>query len=118
MRSRPTVLPTFFLIAATAIVHVEPSQTSALLKSAALRSRPAQHSIPQRGSAARARIVEAYGRLPLSFDANRGQADAQVKFHSRGTGYSLFLTSTEAVLELQESGVRRKCRSLVEDFSG
>lgn len=29
-----------------------------------------------------------------------GQADSQVKFLSRGKGYSLFLTSTEAVLQL------------------
>jgi uncharacterized repeat protein (TIGR01451 family) len=47
-----------------------------------------------------ARISEAYGKLPLSFEANQGQADPQVKFLSRGSGYSLFLTSTEAVLAL------------------
>ena len=43
---------------------------------------------------------EAYGKLPLTFEANRGQTDAQVKFLSRGPGYNLFLTSTEAVFEL------------------
>ena len=47
------------------------------------------------------RIVESYGKLPLSFEANEGQTDSQVKFISRGTGYSLFLTSTEAVLSLK-----------------
>jgi hypothetical protein len=50
--------------------------------------------------------VEAYGRLPLSFEINRGQADSQVKFLSRGSGYSLFLTGNEAVLSLKKSGVR------------
>jgi uncharacterized repeat protein (TIGR01451 family) len=47
-----------------------------------------------------ARISEAYGKLPLSFEANRGQTDPQVSFISRGSGYRLFLTSTEAVLAL------------------
>ena len=43
-----------------------------------------------------------YGKLPLSFEANEGQSDAAVKFLSRGPGYSLFLTSSEAVLSLQK----------------
>ena len=49
------------------------------------------------------RANEAYGKLPLSFEMNQGQTDAQVKFLSRGAGYNLFLTSTEAVLSLQQS---------------
>ena len=47
-----------------------------------------------------ARVVEAYGNLPLSFEANTGQADSRVKFLSRGPGYTLFLTFDEAVLAL------------------
>src|SRR5437773_1197082 len=50
-----------------------------------------------------ARIVEAYGKLPLAFEANQGQSDPQVKFLSRGAGYSLFLTADAAVLSLQPS---------------
>ncbi|MGB4783446.1 MAG: hypothetical protein WAQ77_01930, partial [Candidatus Acidiferrum sp.] len=49
----------------------------------------------------RANIEAAYGKLPLSFEANRGQADAHVQFISRGSGYTLYLTTTEAVLTLQ-----------------
>jgi hypothetical protein len=45
-----------------------------------------------------------YGELPLSFAANHGQTDAQVKFLARGPAYSLFLTPTEAVLTLQKKG--------------
>jgi hypothetical protein len=52
-------------------------------------------------SAARESISEAYGKLPLSFEANHGQTDARVKFVSRGSGYGLFLTATEAVLALR-----------------
>src|SRR5437763_2779524 len=44
---------------------------------------------------------EAYGKLPLSFEINEGQTDGRVKFLSRAAGYSLFLTSNEAVLSLE-----------------
>ncbi len=54
-----------------------------------------------------ARVVEAYGKLPLSFEANQGQTTSEVKFLSRGSGYSLFLTSTEAVLALNPSRDRK-----------
>lgn len=45
-------------------------------------------------------IRATYARLPLAFEANQGQVDSEVKFLSRGNGYTLFLTSTEAVLSL------------------
>jgi hypothetical protein len=45
-------------------------------------------------------LASTYGQLPLGFEANQGQIDAQVKFLSRGNSYTLFLTSTEAVLLL------------------
>src|SRR6266568_5609241 len=38
-----------------------------------------------------------YGHLPLSFEANQGQTDAQVQFLAHGQGYTLFLTAREAV---------------------
>jgi len=50
--------------------------------------------------AAQTRLQSRFGQLPLSFEANRGQTDARVKFLSRGHGYSLFLTSDEVVLGL------------------
>lgn len=49
-----------------------------------------------------ARLVEHFGKLPLNFEENHGQTDAGVKFLSRGDGYSLFLTPTEAVIALQQ----------------
>ena len=52
--------------------------------------------------ASQARMLEAYGKLPLSFEINEGQTDSRVKFLSRGSGYSLFLTSNEAVLTLRQ----------------
>jgi len=41
-------------------------------------------------------------RMPLQFEANHGQVDAQVKFLARGKGYTLFLTPTESVMVLQQ----------------
>src|SRR6267378_4384728 len=46
-------------------------------------------------------ILASYGKLPMAFEANRGQSDRRVKFLSRGAGYTVFLTSSEAVLALQ-----------------
>jgi Beta-propeller repeat len=54
-------------------------------------------------SAGKAKIAESYGRLPLFFEANEGQSDKQVKFISRGRGYTLFLTGSEAVLSLPQA---------------
>ena len=44
--------------------------------------------------------AQGYGRLPLSFEPNQGQAGEGVKFLSRGRGYDLVLTSDEVVLAL------------------
>ena len=64
------------------------------------------------------RLREAYGQLPLSFEANHGQTDRAVKFLSRGSGYSLFLTPTAAVLRLENaerrSGNERKEASVAD----
>lgn len=47
---------------------------------------------------ARTRIETAYGELSLSFEPNRGQADRQVEFLSRGSGYGVYLIGRGAVL--------------------
>jgi len=64
--------------------------------------------ITEPDKATRARLMESYGRLPLSFEANHGQTDGKVKFLSRGSGYNLFLTSTEAVLSLRKAQPKDK----------
>ncbi len=56
---------------------------------------------------ARKRVAAEYGKLPVHFEANAGQTDCQVRFLSRGAGYTLFLTSDEAVLALPKSAVLR-----------
>ncbi len=47
-----------------------------------------------------------FGKLPLAFERNQGQTDAKVKFLARTPGYTLFLTTGEAVLSAK-SGVLR-----------
>jgi hypothetical protein len=49
-----------------------------------------------------AQTLEAYGKLPLAFEPNRGQAGAGVRFLARGSGYGLALTRTGAILALQK----------------
>jgi len=51
-------------------------------------------STDRRGVAA---ARETYGKLPLSFEANRGQTAPPAQFLVRGAGYSLFLTGNGAV---------------------
>jgi len=80
--------------------------SSALARAGDKAAGPKSPPAPQ--PASQAQVVAAYGKLPLSFEANQGQTDPQVKFLSRGRGYGLFLTGDEAVLSLrsQKSGVR------------
>jgi hypothetical protein len=73
----------------------------------ALVNRPvpskASSSLSQPDPKTQGKILESYGKLPLSFEANRGQTDARVKFVSRSSGYTLFLTGDEAVFSLRGS---------------
>ena len=46
---------------------------------------------------------EAYGKLPMGFEKNKGQTNSDVRFLARGQGYELFLTPQEAVVELRNS---------------
>lgn len=59
-------------------------------------------ALKKANSGAKVRLSKTYGNLPLAFEANEGQTDEQVKFLSRGSGYSMFLTPTETVLSLSK----------------
>lgn len=59
------------------------------------------YSVTEVATLASPPVHEAYGRLPVSFEENRGQTDPQVEFLSRGRGYTVFLTKGgEAVVAL------------------
>jgi hypothetical protein len=65
---------------------------------------PAQQTLGQvLPKANRAAVNPLYGKLPLTFELNRGQAASPVKFFSRGRGYSAFLTADGMVLSLRPS---------------
>jgi uncharacterized repeat protein (TIGR01451 family) len=82
---------------------------AALLFSRGSRAATAGHEVPlaplgQTPAAASDRwpnIAHAFGKLPLSFAANVGQADSRAQFVARGPGYNVFLTGDEAVLVLR-----------------
>jgi sugar lactone lactonase YvrE len=62
---------------------------------------PAAPTQPAGQPATKAQAAANYGRIPLSFEANRGQTDPSVQFLSHGQGYMLFLRQGEAVLALK-----------------
>jgi hypothetical protein len=53
-------------------------------------------------SPAELQIGRSYGTLPLSFERNQGQADPQVRFLSRGAGYSILFNDREVTLLLSK----------------
>ena len=69
------------------------------------KGKPAYSTVATSGdkpnSLAKVGLAKGFGRLPLSFEVNQGQTNAEVKFLSRGKGYTLFLTPNEAVLSLK-----------------
>ena len=104
MRQKLFVLLSLCLVvAATAFLQIKSPLKHGLARRAAGYSVGSQSAVFNARAVPNARIVAAYGKLPLSFEANQGQTDSQVKFLSRGGGYSLFLTSNEAVLSLRKS---------------
>lgn len=85
----PFLSTTFLLAQSHPVSSVNPSAKVVPASSASSADPEAQR-----------RILDSYGKLPLSFEANQGQTDGRVKFLSRTSGYSLFLTGDEAVLAL------------------
>ena len=53
-------------------------------------------------------LPASYGKLPLSFEVNHGQTDPQVKFLSRGRGYTLFLAGDGVVLSFKKPSTGRQ----------
>ena len=64
---------------------------------------------------ARARVSKSYAALPLAFEANQGQADADVKYIARGKGYRLYLTRSEAVMTLHRGRLDSEVERMMQD---
>ena len=73
----------------------------------AQRLSPTSPPVSPSGTAVSSKLIANYGKMPLRFEANRGQTDPRAQFVSRGQGYTLFLTSSEAVLELAKPTVKQ-----------
>jgi hypothetical protein len=69
---------------------------------------PVLGSIPDKAG-----LLATFGQVPLRFEQNQGQTDPQVRFLSRGPGYSLFLTSSEAVLRLNKQQANQAAGTLI-----
>ena len=64
-------------------------------------------------------VATQFGRLPLSFESNRGQTSSQVRFLTHTADSTLFLTPSEAVFSLPLSPTpRRKNGALRRDHTG
>jgi hypothetical protein len=91
--------PTCLFLCLAAIFLLSPATPAPVIDQAARVVPPL--NAPQADPKDQARILDRYGKLPLSFEANHGQSDGRVKFLSRNGGYTLFLTEDEAVLALR-----------------
>ena len=54
-----------------------------------------------------------YSKLPLSFEVNQGQADPQVKYLARESGYTLMLTPDATILRLRGNDKGQPARSFL-----
>jgi uncharacterized repeat protein (TIGR01451 family) len=102
-----TLMLVVLLTSLTAPVTASKSDRAATLPLAATALSP---TAPAPDTQTQEQVREQYGRLPLSFELNRGQTDEQVKFISRANGFTLFLTPTEAVLSLRNANKADKAR--------
>lgn len=87
-RRFPLVLCLFMSVAAFPVKSQSPS-TAPFTPA----DRPASREVS-------ARLASSYGKLPISFEPNKGQTDKAVQFVARGSGYVLFLEPDEAVMTL------------------
>jgi len=96
----------FCIVPVLAIIAVSLFVLSPAHRRSASRSGAAASVVSQPGPpapAARLRVQTNYASLPLAFEQNQGQTDAQVKYMARGDGYILFLTGDDAVFSLQSA---------------
>jgi uncharacterized repeat protein (TIGR01451 family) len=81
---------------------------ASILGSGAAVAEPVAEAVSE---ASRRRVEDLWGRVPLHFEANRGQTDDRVRFLARGPGYGIFLTDTDAVVRLPAAPSGRGRRS-------
>jgi hypothetical protein len=93
------IVPVLAVVAIALLVFPTPRRHGAGSASPPLASATGSSA----AAAAHGRIQANYAALPLAFEQNQGQTDAQVKYMARGDGYTLFLTANDAVFSLRSS---------------
>jgi Beta-propeller repeat len=108
-----------FLLVALAVLASVIIFASASPRNAQRRSNSPAKSNPEtllvKSAASQQRTLTAYGNRPLSFEENLGQTDPQVKYLSRGHGYTLFLTPAEAVFAMPIDSAESPLASTLRD---
>ena len=96
MRHKGSSLPFEVLVLLAAVLTPVPRTL------ADSQARPAKRTTTTVASSAAPKpsVAAAYGKLPLGFEVNRGQADPEVQFLARGPGYTLQLTPTAMLLSV------------------
>jgi hypothetical protein len=89
-------LVAFACFFATGFIDQSPQSSVALTADAATGDAADEQEAVKR------QAKQSFLKLPLMFEANKGQVDSDVKFFSRGVDYNLFLTPTEAVISLHK----------------
>src|ERR1700722_11765896 len=87
---------TLLLIAVVRTIPISAHPSSAKTATVAAPS----FSSATTSDAQRLKVLDSYGKLPLSFIENQGQTAQEVRYTSHGGQYDLFLTKSEAVLAL------------------
>ncbi|HZT60121.1 MAG TPA: SBBP repeat-containing protein, partial [Pyrinomonadaceae bacterium] len=101
--SRAALRRTVFALLLVSLLHslvMPPRSFSAPAREVKAATSKANHASALPHGAATTQATEAYGKVSLTFEANEGQTDPQVKFLTRANGATVFLTATEAVFAL------------------
>jgi len=105
-RYAKTICVTAILLIVAGLLSAAPADHAPKVERLAAKSAPAKKV----GASQQREITARFGLLPLSFEANLGQADSQTQYTARGPGYSLNLTEDEAVVTLQRMDQRKRNR--------
>lgn len=62
--------------------------------------------VPEQENSSELQLSEIYGRLPIRFERNDGQTEKQADFLAKGKNSSMFLSSTGALLSMQNTKSR------------
>lgn len=107
MKRRSLILLLAMSIAAQCAVSFSGSTTRAARTFPSTRGAHGEPAAIRATSSLRA--AELLAQLPLRFEANRGQTEAEVKYFARGPNYAIFLKPAEVVIACASDEVRRQC---------